>query len=305
MKKIFIPAIAAILLASCSANYQKTPSGIMYKIVTSGNGPQVKKGEFLKVNFSEKVGDSLIVSSFDNGMSVYPKVDSVGAIYNVLEILPKLHKGDSVVIVELGDSLEKKGMLPPFMKHTDKRTWCMKVENIFPSADEMQKDLTIDMQRFQDKQKKVFEDFVANKTNLQKTSSGVYVDVKTVGNGPAADSGKILSVKYTGKLMPSGKVFESNMDDPNKQPIQFPMGAGGIIRGWEDGLKLFHAGGKGTMYIPYQLAYNDQAGPGGMPYQNLIFDVEVLDVRDAPPASKQQQQGPLPMDSTARPQRRK
>src|SRR6476619_7822142 len=103
MKKIFIPAMAVLVLASCNSNYQETQSGVMYKIIKSGNGPQVKKGEFIKVNFTERIGDSLVISSFDNGMAVYPKVDSVGPIYNVLEILPKLHKGDSVVIVEIGD----------------------------------------------------------------------------------------------------------------------------------------------------------------------------------------------------------
>src|SRR5215831_2538252 len=131
MKKIFIPTMAVMFLAACTSNYQKTASGLMYKIVSRGSGPQVKKGEFMKVNFTESINDSMVVSSYDNGMAVYPKVDSVGAIYNVLEILPKLHKGDSVVIVEIGDSLEKRGVLPPMMKHTDKRKWTMKVENIF------------------------------------------------------------------------------------------------------------------------------------------------------------------------------
>jgi FKBP-type peptidyl-prolyl cis-trans isomerase len=100
--------------------------------------------------------------------------------------------------------------------------------------------------------------------------------------------------------MPSEKVFESNMDDPNKQPIQFPLGAGGIIPGWEEALKLFHAGGKGTLYVPYPLAYNDQPGPGGLPFQNLIFDVEILNVQDAPPAPKMQQMPPQQQVDTTR-----
>ncbi len=284
MKKILIMAVAAIMLASCGSNYQKTQSGLLYKVVKDGKGPQVKRGEFIKVHYSQKVNDSLVVSSFDNGLAAYAKADSVGPMYNVLEILPMLHQGDSVVIVELGDSLEKKGMLPPFMKRTDKRTWALKVEGVFKDMEAMQKDQQAEMQNYQAKQKAVFENYMASKkNNLQKTSGGVYVDVKSPGTGKIVDSGNILSVKYTGKFMPSEKVFETNMDDPNKQPIQFPLSPGNIIPGWQEGLRFFHAGGKGTLYIPYQLAYNDQAGPGGLPFQNLIFDVEILDVKDAPP----------------------
>jgi len=117
-----------------------------------------------------------------------------------------------------------------------------------------------------------------------------------------ADSGKIVSVRYKGKFMPSEKVFETNMDDPNKPPLQFPLGFGQVIRGWEEGFKLFNAGGKGTMYIPYQLAYGDQAGPGGIPYQNLIFDVEILDVKDAPLQNVMQPPMAAPID-TARPRK--
>jgi len=287
MKKIFIPTLAVMFLAACTSNYQKTASGLLYKIVRKGSGPQVKRGEFMKVSFTESINDSLALSSYDNGMAVYPKVDSVGAIYNVLEILPMLHKGDSVLIVEIGDSLERRGMLPPMMKHTDKRKWTMKVENIFSDVQVMQKDLAADLQKMQDKQKAVFEKFVAKKSNLQKTTDGVYVDVKNAGTGAACDTGKVIAVRYTGKLIPSEKVFQSNMNDPNTQPLDVTLGTGSVIRGWESGLKLFHAGGKGTLYIPYQLAYNDQPGPGGIPYENLIFDIEVLGVKDAPPQPAQ------------------
>ena len=285
MKNIFITAAAAILLASCGSNYQKTQSGLLYKIVTKGSGPQVKRGEFLKVNYSQKVGDSLVVSSFENGLAAYAKADSVGPIYNILEILPSLHKGDSAIVVELGDSLEKRGMLPPFMKKNQKRTWTLKVLEVIKDMESMQKDQQEEMTKYQEKQKNIFENYMASRKGAcQKTSNGVYVDLKEPGNGAKADSGKFVSVKYKGMFMPSEKVFETNMDDVNKQPLQFPLGAGGIIPGWEEGLKLFHAGGKGRMYIPYQLAYNEQAGPGGLPFQNLIFDIEMLEVKDAPPA---------------------
>src|ERR1700730_12046172 len=196
MKKVLIAAIAAILFASCSSNYHKTQSGLLYKIVSKGNNPQVKKGEFLKINYKQKVGDSLVVSTYESGLPAYARVDSIGPIYSLLEVLPFLHKGDSVVIVELGDSLEKKGMLPPYMKHTQKRQWMMKVEDAFQNDEAMRRDQQAIMQQFQARQKAVFENYMnGKKDKLQKTPGGVYVEIKEPGNGPAADSGKMISVR--------------------------------------------------------------------------------------------------------------
>jgi len=104
----------------------------------------------------------------------------------------------------------------------------------------------------------------------------------SAGDGPSVDSGKQVSVLYTGKALPSGKVFESNVNTPGAKPIQFVVGKRSIIEGWDDGLRLFKKGGKGTLYIPAFLAYDAQQGPEGKPYANLMFDVEVVDVTDPP-----------------------
>src|SRR5438045_9354449 len=96
------------------------------------------------------------------------------------------------------------------------------------------------VQQDQAEQKSVFENYMKGKKDkLQETPGGVYVEMKEAGNGPAADSGKIISVRYKGKFMPSEKVFETNMDDPNKQPIQFPLGVGGVIRSYAEALRLY------------------------------------------------------------------
>ena len=95
-----------------------------------------------------------------------------------------------------------------------------------------------------------------------KTEGGVYVVVKDPGNGPQVDSGKQVLVHYTGKLFPSGKVFESNMTGPGNEPLKFVIGRHQVIPGWDDGLKQFRQGGKGTLYIPAFLAYDQRPGPG-------------------------------------------
>jgi hypothetical protein len=84
------------------------------------------------------------------------------------------------------------------------------------------------------------------------------------------------------------------MHGPRTEPVKFVVGnTGGMIKGWDDGLRLFKKGGKGTLYIPAYLAYDANPGPSNRPFENLIFDVEIVDVTDAPPPTKQTMPAPV------------
>jgi peptidyl-prolyl cis-trans isomerase A (cyclophilin A) len=97
------------------------------------------------------------------------------------------------------------------------------------------------------------------------------------GTGKKAEVGKTVSVHYTGQL-PDGKVFDSSY--PRKKPIEFPLGQGHVIAGWDEGIALLSVGDKARFAIPSHLAYGS-AGAGGAipPNANLIFDVELIDVK--------------------------
>ena len=290
MKNVPLFLIAVIILfaaASCrQKGYNKTKSGLMYKLISDGKGDLVKKGEFLKMEVVEKVHDSLLYTSI-GGMPAFVKVDSSRGDYSPGEIFPLLRKGDSTFIIEMGDTLKRKyGQLPAFIKKGDKITLSFKVLEIFPTEELATADRTAESEKQKDRERKQIEDYLAaNKINAQKTDLGTYVVVESAGDGPQVDSGKQISVRYTGKFIPSGKVFESNMTAPGNEPFKFVLGHHSVIPGWDDGLKKFKKGGKGTLYIPAYLAYDQQARPGSTPFENLIFDVEVVDVTDAPPAS--------------------
>jgi FKBP-type peptidyl-prolyl cis-trans isomerase len=209
-------------------------------------------------------------------------VDSARPIYSPTEIFPLLRKGDSAVVVELADTLQKRfgGQLPPFIHKKDKLTIAFKVLDVFHTMDERTADNEKEMAGEKQRETGAVESYLtSNNIKAEKTEKGTYVVVQSVGDGPQVDSGKLVSVRYTGKLLPSGKEFESNMKGPG-DPIKFVVGTGGIIQGWDDGLRKFKKGGKGTLYIPAFLAYGQQKGPGDKPFQNLIFDVDVVDVKD-------------------------
>jgi FKBP-type peptidyl-prolyl cis-trans isomerase len=297
MKQIssFLLASAVLLGAVSCTNqeFKKTKSGLLYKIYSDGKGEPAKKGQFIKVNVVEKVRDSLLYSS-EGSMPVYIPVDSARPVYSPTEIFSLLRKGDSAVVVELADTLQRKfgGQLPPFMKKKDKITFAFKVLDVFTSEDQLTADRNQELAKEKQREISAVEGYLSkNKINAEKTAKGTYVLVQSVGDGPQVDSGKQVSVRYTGKLFPSGKVFESNASGPGNEPFKFVVGKGQIIQGWDDGLRKFKKGGKGTLFIPAFLAYDQQQGPGKKPYENLIFDVEIVDVTDAP---AQPAQPPMP-----------
>ena len=109
-----------------------------------------------------------------------------------------------------------------------------------------------------------------------KTASGLeYIEVEP-GTGAQAESGKTVSVHYTGKFQ-DGKVFDSSVS--RGEPIKFPLGAGRVIKGWDEGIALMKAGGKAQLVIPPHLAYGE-SGAGGVipPNATLVFDVELVSV---------------------------
>jgi len=109
-----------------------------------------------------------------------------------------------------------------------------------------------------------------------KTASGLeYIEVEP-GTGMQAESGKTVSVHYTGKFQ-DGKVFDSSVS--RGEPIKFPLGAGRVIKGWDEGIALMKEGGKAQLIIPPHLGYGEN-GAGGVipPNATLVFDVELVSV---------------------------
>lgn len=115
-----------------------------------------------------------------------------------------------------------------------------------------------------------------NNQQVTMPSGLKYLD-QVVGTGDAAVAGKTVSVHYTGWLE-NGKKFDSSVD--RGQPFSFPLGAGRVIKGWDEGVQGMKVGGKRKLTIPSDLGYGSR-GAGGVipPNATLIFDVELLGVR--------------------------
>ncbi len=112
---------------------------------------------------------------------------------------------------------------------------------------------------------------------FKKTESGLRYKIIQKGSGAKAKKGSKVSVHYEGSLL-SGKVFDSSYK--RKEPIDFQLGVGQVIPGWDEGIALLEVGDKARLVIPSDLAYGS-AGAGGVipPDATLLFDVELMDVK--------------------------
>lgn len=112
---------------------------------------------------------------------------------------------------------------------------------------------------------------------FEKTESGLRYQIINKGTGVQAEKGKNVSVHYKGAL-PDGTVFDSSYK--RNEPIDFPLGMGNVIAGWDEGIALLKVGDKARFVIPPHLGYGAQ-GAGGVipPNATLVFDVELVDVK--------------------------
>ena len=127
-------------------------------------------------------------------------------------------------------------------------------------------------------QKKMAEEALEKlAAGFQKTESGLRYQIIQKGNGTAAEKGKKVSVHYQGALE-NGQVFDSSYK--RKQPIEFQLGVGQVIEGWDEGIALLQVGDKARFVIPSYLGYGS-SGAGGVipPDATLVFDVELMDVK--------------------------
>jgi FKBP-type peptidyl-prolyl cis-trans isomerase FkpA len=310
----------ALVISCGKMSYRKTKSGLVYKIFPSnGKDSLIKPGEIAKFQFVAKLNDSVLYSSYDK-MPGYAKLMPLEPPpYNLLEILPLMKKGDSAVTVQMVDSLLKKGeQLPPSAKKGDRITTTLRVTEVFATDSATMIDYNAEMERDRPRQMKeqqeqaekmekerkeqlakeeieleksgeipreiqAMEAYLASKKiSAQKTGKGTFVHIEQQGTGPAAEDGKYVNVKYTGKHLDTDSTFQSSS-------YSFQLGMRKAIPGWDEGLKLFKQGGKGTLYIPGFLCYGKNPQPGSpfKPFEPLKFDIELLNVSDTAIAQMQ------------------
>jgi FKBP-type peptidyl-prolyl cis-trans isomerase FkpA len=299
--KILLPILAAILAIACkNMGFEKTKSGLEYKIYPGGKGKEtLKPGQFVKLHYKVTYNDSIVTNSYDF-IPGYDMVDSVGRFHDFSEILTKLHVGDSAVCLQNYDTMFAKNPMgiPPFMKKGGKLKMSIRILDVLQTRELAMADFEKEIGKVKEAEIALLERHLAvKKVNAEKVNNSVFVEIQSQGDGPLADSGKLVGIMYTGYTL-EGKYFDSNMDS-TKQIQKHPMDTfyfaskqGGAVPGMLEGITRFRKGAKGRMYIPSLMAYGPQGNPPVIkPRENLVFDIHVVEVKDMP----KQAAGPGPM----------
>ena len=277
-----------ILAAACNQyKTQVTESGLKYQIFEhEDNARKAKLGDIMTFHFVLKNGtDSTLRDTYKEGTPQKMVLQAPQYKGSFEEGLALLATGDSAKIMINADTMFAKigQPMPPMIKKGSDLNFTVKVVSVLTS-EEFQKQLSEAGTKQKTIDAKVIEDYLAKnnlKAKAQKTASGlVYVD-DVVGTGDSPKSGDNVKVHYTGKLL-DGKVFDSSRNG-GRPPIDFQVGVGMVIPGWEEGIMLMKKGGKRTLIIPSGLAYGAEGSPGAIPANSvLLFDVELIDFGKGP-----------------------
>ena len=274
-----------------------------YKITKGNAKEKLKQGQMIAIHVEYKLKDSVLNNTFGH-IPIYFAIDTARfGKYNFAELITKCGVGDKVEFRLSIDTLKKMGQLEynKDFKRGDYINGKVEFLKSFASENEMKDDYTKQIEAEKQRELKDVKEYAAKKNyKTETTPGGVAVVIDNAGQGPRLDSGKLAKIFYKGTLLSNGKEFDSNIKNGVKgEPLPVVVGTGGVIPGWDEGLKLFAKGGKGKLIIPAMMAYGMQgAGAAIPPYANLVFEIEVADVTDAPaaPATKPDMVTPMPTE---------
>ena len=290
-KGLFVAMAAAATLTACN-RVSVSDTGLKYRIYDQHDGARKPKiGDVITINLVLKNSkDSTLRDTYKEGKPLQVMLQAPPFKGSFEEGLAMLAKEDSASFYVSADSLFGKMMqpLPPGIVKGSDITFTVKVLSI-QNEQEFQKAQAEGRAGQGKTDAKIIDDYVAKAgVKTVETASGLnYVIVKE-GTGEKPVAGQTVSVQYAGKLL-NGKEFDSSMKNGGK-PVEFPIGVGSVIPGWEEGILNMRKGGKSTFIIPSSLAYGEAGSPGVIPPNSvLIFDVELVDIKKGQAAPQRQQ----------------
>ena len=269
---------------------QVSPEGIYYVKENHTDGAAINAGEYVSVHYTGKLlNGKKFDSSLDRGEPITFKI-GVGYVIpgwdKGIPLFKVGEKGTLFIPSDLAYGSQGAGGIIPANAPLIFNIQIIQTEDEATYQQEQKKrmlKLQAEAEARSEAQakidQKVIEDYIHTKQlkNVKFLPSGLAYYMEKEGDGKQVTKGSTAVVHYTGMLL-DGTKFDSSKD--RNQPFAVQVGANRVIQGWEQGLPLFKAGGKGVLIIPSRLGYGER-GAGGIikPNSVLIFEIEVLEVK--------------------------
>ncbi len=279
MKNLFFLLGGVLLLGACTNDADlRTANGYRYILHTDAPGETVKSNEAAEFYFQMLKGDSVVLDSRDQNpdpqVFLVPEETEkpVGNSNIIIDALKLMSVGDSLSIFLPLDTIEQR---PPGFGPEDELRYDITLVNVMDGAtyqaaekarnDAMKKQLDAYQSRGEmvaDSTATILAEYKKNpsKAGFTKTSSGLMYKILAPGRGAQPRQGQPVLVSYYGVLVSDGTMFDNSFR--NGRPIDFPLGQGAVIPGWDEGIALLQQGARAVLAIPSDLAYGPNArGP--------------------------------------------
>ena len=271
-----------MLCISCNQKVEKeTPNGFKFTVVKSGDGVLAKKGEILVFDHLLKDSkDSVWKNTHNEGIPSAFMIQDSAALQTengMLQMFRMLSKGDSITVTMPITKFFRdivQSSVPPGMDTSLNISYCIQVNDIMGM--EQFRAFEVDLMKKQTvaqvaKDSTQIEKYLAeNNIKAQQDTSGLRYVIHTSKGGSKPTVNNCVEVKYRGKLLDNGTVFDQS------DKFAFPLD--GVIPGWQLAIPMLGVGDSATFYIPSGLAYGPRGAGPIPPTSILVFDVELLGI---------------------------
>jgi FKBP-type peptidyl-prolyl cis-trans isomerase FkpA len=295
MKKIFATILffaVVVLQAEAQDGFVRTPKGDLVKKVTNSTGDKIKLDDVITFDITQKTEkDSVLGSTYTMGHPVQVKIQPSQNAADLMEVFPLLAAQDSACVKVPTDSLfaGHENERPAFLPKGSFLIYLLKIHRVQSLNDAIaERNKALDSMRVAEST--ATAKYIADhKLVVTTTPSGLkyFITQPSLKHKPLA--GDTVLVNYTGRTL-DGQVFDSSIEaiaqkaglnQPGRkyEPLPVVLGAGQVIKGWEEGLLLIGQGAKAEFIIPSSLGYGAEGGGAIGPFSTLVFDIELVAIK--------------------------
>jgi FKBP-type peptidyl-prolyl cis-trans isomerase len=271
--------LIAIFLTGCQETneFKTNEDGVKYKFyVENEDSTGVNDFDIVEVVMNYRTKDTTL---YDGKGQIIPF--QINPVYDgdLMDAISLMHVGDSATFALDAEDFFLNMMsyreVPEEIGDNKELFFDVKVISVRPEPDEMKADRLANEALRDSEQSRIDRFLEENGYDVEPTETGLYYIEVAEGSGPQAASGKKVKVHYNGTFL-NGEKFDASYD--RGAPIEFTLGKGEVIKGWDEGISMMKAGGKANLVIPSKIAYGAQSRGSIKAYSPLFFEVELVEV---------------------------